>query len=66
MSSRTPKTAVSLLMVIIKRRDELLIKINAKKKYFVEGGKPEEHVMLRAESYNEGLEDAMRIVREEL
>lgn len=60
----TPKVGVSLLLIVMKKRDELILRISAKKKYMVEGSKPEEHAMLRAESYNEGLDEAMRIVRE--
>lgn len=62
----TPRVGVSLLVLILQKRDELILKINAKKKYIVEGSKPEEHAMLRAESYNEGLDEAQRIIREVL
>lgn len=62
----TPRVGVSLLVIILQKRDELILKINGKKRYVVDGSKPDEHVMLRAEAFNEGLDEAMRIVREVL
>lgn len=60
----TPRMAVSLTVLIIQKRDELILKINGKKKYLVAGSGPDQHTMLRAEAFNEGLDEAMRLVRE--